>query len=43
MHPPAIEGAMTAGAGVEKAREVKVLMLEELEHQVVDTDNKGVG
>ena len=34
---------MAAVAGVEKAREEEVLMLEELEHQAMDTDNKEVG
>ena len=43
MHPPALEGAVNIVARVEKAREAEVLMLEELEHQAVDTDNKGVG
>ena len=35
-------GGMVAVVGVEKAREVRVLMLEELEHEAVDTDNKEV-
>ena len=43
MHTPATEGVMVGVAGVENAREKEVLMLEELEHQVVDTDNKEVG
>ena len=43
MHTPAPEGVAIAVAGVEKAREAGVLMLEELEHQAMDTDNKGVG
>ena len=43
MHPPSLEGVVTDVARVEKAREVEVLMLEELEHQAVDMDNKGVG
>ena len=34
--------AMVAIARVEKEREVGVLMLEELGHQVADTDNKEV-
>ena len=34
---------MVAVAGVEKAREEEVLMLEELEHQAVNTDNEEVG
>ena len=40
MHPPAPEGVVTATVGVEQVREVEVIMLEELEHQAVDTDNK---
>ena len=40
MHTPTPEGARAVVAGVEKAREEVVLMLEELEHQTVDTDNK---
>ena len=43
MHTPTLRGAATAVAVVEKAMEVGVLMMEELEHQVVDTDNKEVG
>ena len=43
MHTPAPEGAMVAVAGVEREREVEVLMLEELEHQATDTDNNEVG
>ena len=34
---------VAAVAGFEKEREVGVLMLEELEHQTMDTDNKEVG
>ena len=34
----ALEGVVVAGAGVEKAREVKVQMLEELGHQAVGKD-----
>ena len=40
MHTPAPEEVVVAIVGVEKAREAEVLMLEKLEHQVVDTDNK---
>ena len=43
VHTPAPKGAVAAVVGVEKAREVEVLMLEELEHLVVDMDNKEVG
>ena len=43
IHTPAPEGAVATVAGVEKAREEEMLMLEELEHQAVDTDNKEVG
>ena len=43
MHTPAAGGVVAAIAGVDKAREAGVLMLEELEHQAVDTDNKEVG
>ena len=43
MHLPTLEGPMIIVAGVEKEREAEVLMLEELEHQAADTDNKGVG
>ena len=43
MHIPAPEWVVAVVAGVEKAMEEEVLMLEELEHQAVDTDNKGVG
>ena len=43
MHPPVLEGVVTAIVGVEKAREAEVLMLEELEHQNADMNNKGVG
>ena len=43
MHTHAPEGAVAVVTGVEKAREGEVLMLEELEHQAVDTDNKVVG
>ena len=42
MHTPALEGAVDAVVGVEKAREAEVLMLEELENQAMDTDNKEV-
>ena len=35
----ALKGAVDAVAGVEKAREVEVKMLEELEHQATDKDN----
>ena len=34
---------MVVFAGVEKAREVKVLILKEIEHQDTDTDKKEVG
>ena len=34
------EGVVVAIAGVEKAREVEVLMLEELEHWAADMDNR---
>ena len=34
---------MAVVARVEKEREEVVLMLEELEHQAMDTDNKEVG
>ena len=43
MHTPTPEGAVVVVAGVEKAREEEVLMLEDLEHQATDTDNKEVG
>ena len=43
MCTPAPEGEVVAIAGVEKAREEEVLMLEELEHQAMDMDNKEVG
>ena len=43
MHTHALGGVATTVAGVEKEREVGVLMLEELEHQVMDTDKKEVG
>ena len=39
----ALEGAVGVVAGVEKARELEVQMLEELEHQAMDKDNKEVG
>ena len=39
----ALEGVVVAFVGVEKARETEVPMLEELEHQTADTNNKGVG
>ena len=39
----ALEGVVVVVVGVEKAREAEVLMLEELEHQVADTNNKEVG
>lgn len=35
-------GVVVVVAGVEKEREAKVLMLEELEHQVADTDNADI-
>ena len=43
MHTPTPEGAVVAVVGVEKAREEAMLMLEEMEHQTVDTNNKEVG
>ena len=43
MHTPALEGVVVVVAGVEKVREEVVLMLEELEHQVMDMINKEVG
>ena len=43
MHALAPERVVVVVAGVEKAREEEVLMLEELEHQAVDRDNKEVG
>ena len=43
MHTPTPEGAAAIVAGVKKEREAEVLMLEELEHQATDTDNKEVG
>ena len=36
-------GVVATVVGVEKEREVGVLMLEELEHQATDMDNKEVG
>ena len=35
MHTPALEGAVAAVGGVEKAREEEVLILEELKHQAM--------
>ena len=43
MHTPTPEGAVVTVTGVEKQMEEAVLMLEESEHQDVDTYNKGVG
>ena len=43
VHTPAPQGVVAAVARVEKAREVEVLMLEEMEHQAMDMDNKEVG
>ena len=43
MHTPTPGGVVVAVAEVEKEREVGVLMLKGLEHQVTDTDNKEVG
>ena len=43
MHMPDPEGVVVVVAGVEKEREEEVLVLEELEHQAVNTDNKEVG
>ena len=43
VHTPNPKGVVAALAGVEKEREAKVLMLEELEHRAVDKDNKEVG
>ena len=43
MHTPDPGGVAVAIAGVDKAREAEVLMLEELEHQAADTENKKVG
>ena len=43
MHTPAPGGVVVAVVGVENTREARVLMLEELEHQATDTDNKEVG
>ena len=43
MHTPSPKGVVAAVAGVEKVREVEVIILEELEHQAVDIDNKVVG
>ena len=36
MHIPSPEGVVAIVAGVEKAREAGVLMLEELEHEVAE-------
>ena len=38
MHTSAPEGAVAAVAGVEKAREAEVLMLEEMEYQAMDKE-----
>ena len=35
MHTPTLEGVVAAVAGVEKEREMGVLMLEELEHSLI--------
>ena len=43
MHTPAPEGVVVTIVGVEKEREEEVLMLEELEHQAMNMDNKEVG
>ena len=43
VHTPSPGGVVATVVGFEKAREEGVLMLEELEHQAVDTDNKEVG
>ena len=42
VHTLAPEGVVPTIAGVDKAREAEVLMLEELEHQDVDMENKEV-
>ena len=39
----ALEGALSAVAGFEEAREMEARMLEELAHQAADKGNGGVG
>ena len=43
MHTPSLGGVVAIVPGVDKVRESGVLMIEGLEHQAADTDNKEAG